>query len=59
MARLYPFRALRYDPTLVNMTDVVTQPYDKITPAMQDAYYAASPYKLLATITLVLAPLFL
>ena len=50
MARLYPFRALRYDPTRVNMTDVVTQPYDKITPAMQDAYYAASPYNLIRVI---------
>jgi uncharacterized protein (DUF1015 family) len=50
MARLYPFRALRYDPTCVNMTDVVTQPYDKITPEMQDAYYAASPYNLIRVI---------
>jgi uncharacterized protein (DUF1015 family) len=50
MARLYPFRALRYDPTLVDMTSVVTQPYDKITPAMQDAYYASSPYNLIRVI---------
>jgi uncharacterized protein (DUF1015 family) len=50
MARLYPFRALRYDPTRVNMTDVVTQPYDKITPAMQDAYYDASPFNLIRVI---------
>jgi uncharacterized protein (DUF1015 family) len=50
MARLYPFRALRYDPKLVNMTDVVTQPYDKITPEMQEAYYAASPYNLIRVI---------
>jgi uncharacterized protein (DUF1015 family) len=50
MARLYPFRALRYDPARVNMTDVVTQPYDKITPAMQDAYYAASPHNLIRVI---------
>ena len=50
MACLYPFRALRYDPTRVNMTDVVTQPYDKITPAMQDSYYDASPYNLIRVI---------
>ncbi len=50
MARLFPFRALRYDPTRVNLTDVVTQPYDKINPAMQDAYYAASPYNLIRVI---------
>jgi uncharacterized protein (DUF1015 family) len=50
MARLFPFRALRYDPTRVNMTDVVTQPYDKITTEMQDAYYEASPYNLIRVI---------
>ncbi len=47
MARLYPFRALRYDTSRVNMADVVTQPYDKITPEMQDRYYAKSPYNLI------------
>jgi uncharacterized protein (DUF1015 family) len=50
MARLYPFRALRYDPTRVNLHDVVTQPYDKISPAMQGAYYEASPYNLIRVI---------
>jgi uncharacterized protein (DUF1015 family) len=50
MAQIYPFRALRYDITRVSMEDVVTQPYDKITPAMQDAYYAASPYNLIRVI---------
>jgi uncharacterized protein (DUF1015 family) len=50
MARLYPFRALRYDPARVNMEDVVTQPYDKITPAMQQRYYEASPYNLIRVI---------
>ncbi len=50
MARLFPFRALRYDPTRVPMADVVTQPYDKISPAMQDAYYTASPYNLIRVI---------
>jgi len=50
MARLYPFRALRYDPSRVNMTDVVTQPYDKISPAMQEQYYEASPYNLIRVI---------
>ncbi len=52
MARLYPFRALRYDPARVNMEAVVTQPYDKITPAMQQRYYEASPYNLVRVILL-------
>ena len=50
MAKLYPFRALRYDLAQVNMEDVVTQPYDKISPAMQQRYYDASPYNLIRVI---------
>ena len=50
MARLYPFRALRYDTARVSMTDVVTQPYDKISPEMQERYYQASPYNLIRVI---------
>lgn len=50
MARVYPFRALRYNPSLVRVEDVVTQPYDKITPAMQQAYYQRSPYNLVRII---------
>jgi len=46
MADLLPFRALRYDLQRVTAAQVVTQPYDKITPAMQERYYAASPYNL-------------
>jgi uncharacterized protein (DUF1015 family) len=50
MARIYPFRALRYNPSLVRLDDVVTQPYDKITPAMQQAYYQRSVYNLVRII---------
>jgi uncharacterized protein (DUF1015 family) len=50
MARIYPFRALRYDTNKVRMEEVVTQPYDKITPAMQQAYYDRSKYNLIRVI---------
>ena len=50
MARIYPFRALRYDTSRVQMEDVVTQPYDKITPEMQQRYYERSPYNLIRII---------
>ncbi len=50
MADILPFRALRYDLRQVSATQVVTQPYDKITPAMQEHYYAASPYNLVRII---------
>jgi uncharacterized protein (DUF1015 family) len=48
MAEIHPFRALRYDTNKVNLGEVLTQPYDKITSAMQERYYAASPYNLIA-----------
>jgi len=50
MARIYPFRAWRYNPGLVRAEDVVTQPYDKISPAMQQSYYRRSPYNLVRVI---------
>jgi uncharacterized protein (DUF1015 family) len=50
MAHIYPFRAWRYNPSAVRLEDVVTQPYDKITPSMQQAYYDRSPYNLVRII---------
>ncbi|HSZ15798.1 MAG TPA: DUF1015 domain-containing protein [Terracidiphilus sp.] len=50
MASIYPFRAWRYNPAAVKLDDVVTQPYDKISPAMQQAYYQRSPYNLVRII---------
>jgi len=48
MSEVRPFRAFRYDTKHVSLDQVLTQPYDKITPAMQERYYAASPYNLIA-----------
>ena len=47
MAEIQPFRAYRYDTSRVALKDVLTQPYDKISPEMQEKYYAASPYNLI------------
>jgi len=48
MALVHPFRAYRYNPRLAPFERVLTQPYDKITPAMQENYYAADPHNLIA-----------
>src|ERR1700740_979099 len=48
MALVQPFRAYRYNPTVAPFDRVLTQPYDKITPAMQEKYYAADPHNLIA-----------
>ncbi|HUX68574.1 MAG TPA: DUF1015 domain-containing protein [Terriglobales bacterium] len=50
MARLRAFSAYRYDLSRVRAGDVVTQPYDKITPEMRTRYLAASPYNLVRVI---------
>jgi uncharacterized protein (DUF1015 family) len=50
MAEIIPFRALRYDPDQVKLEEVLTQPYDKITPEMQSRYYERSPHNLVRII---------
>ena len=50
MADIRPFPALRYNLQRVSAAQVVTQPYDKITPLMQERYYGASPYNLVRII---------
>jgi uncharacterized protein (DUF1015 family) len=48
MAQVYPFRAFRYNPQRVQLERVVTQPYDKITPEMQQRYYESDPNNLIS-----------
>jgi uncharacterized protein (DUF1015 family) len=45
MALVYPFRGFRYSKEVIgDFSQVVTQPYDKTLPSMQDDYYRRSPY---------------
>src|SRR5947209_3466637 len=48
MAQVHPFRAFRYNPARISFDRVLTQPYDKISPAMQEKYYAADPHNLIS-----------
>jgi uncharacterized protein (DUF1015 family) len=50
MAEIVPFKALRYDPDQVKLENVLTQPYDKITPEMQARYYELSQHNLVRII---------
>src|SRR5260370_21327628 len=47
MAQVYPFRAYRYNTAHAPFERVLTQPYDKITTAMQEKYYAADQHNLI------------
>jgi uncharacterized protein (DUF1015 family) len=50
LARIFPFQPLRYTSKAGNLHNLVTQPYDKISPSMQARYLAASPYNLVRII---------
>lgn len=44
MVEIRAFRALRYTQKAGNIENLITQPYDKISPEMQKAYYNKSQY---------------
>ncbi|MBI3483539.1 MAG: DUF1015 family protein, partial [Acidobacteria bacterium] len=48
MAEIFPFAAWRYNPARVKWEHVLTQPYDKITPEMQQRYAALDAHNLVA-----------
>jgi uncharacterized protein (DUF1015 family) len=50
MADVSPFRAYRYSAKAGRLEDLVTQPYDKISPAMRERYLSLSPYNLVRII---------
>jgi len=50
MADIQPFQGVLYDTQRVKPADVLTQPYDKITPAMRTRYLSLSPYNLVRVI---------
>jgi uncharacterized protein (DUF1015 family) len=47
---IHPFQPLRYTAQAGPLGNLVTQPYDKISPAMQSRYLALSPYNLVRVI---------
>ncbi|HVM60057.1 MAG TPA: DUF1015 domain-containing protein [Verrucomicrobiae bacterium] len=46
MADIQPFRGVLFNTKRVNADDVLTQPYDKITPEMREKYLKLSSYNL-------------
>lgn len=50
MANIFPFQPYRYAASAGALQNLVTQPYDKISPAMQAKYLAASPHNLVRVI---------
>ena len=51
MAQIIPFRGYRYDPAIVGeISDVVTPPYDRVYPDVQQACYRRSPFNIVRII---------
>jgi uncharacterized protein (DUF1015 family) len=50
MAKIFPLKAWRYAPEAGPVDKLLTQPYDKISPAMQQRYYDANPHNLVRII---------
>jgi uncharacterized protein (DUF1015 family) len=50
MAHIFPFQPYRYTAKAGALQDLVTQPYDKISPEMQQRYLQSSPYNLVRII---------
>lgn len=50
MTRIYPFQPYRYGSPAGPLENLVTQPYDKISPEMQSRYLSLSPYNLVRVI---------
>ena len=50
MADVSPFHAWRFSARAGRLDDLVTQPYDKISPAMRSRYLLRSPHNLVRII---------
>ncbi|MCX6356612.1 MAG: DUF1015 domain-containing protein [Candidatus Aureabacteria bacterium] len=47
MARIFPLRGYRYNrDTIKGISAVIAEPYDKITPELQEAYYTRDPHNI-------------
>jgi len=50
MSEIRPFKGLRYNSEKLNLEEVITEPYDRITPTMQEDYYRRNPYNVVRII---------
>ncbi len=50
MSEIRPFKGLRYNSEKLNLEEVITEPYDRITPTVQEDYYRRNPYNVVRII---------
>jgi uncharacterized protein (DUF1015 family) len=50
MAEIRPFKGLRYNTKKIKLEKIISEPYDRITPSMQEDYYQRNPYNVVRII---------
>ena len=50
MAEIQPFKGLRYNKEKIKLEEVITEPYDRIPPPLQEEYYKRNPYNVVRII---------
>lgn len=50
MADIHPFKGLRYNTQKVKLEEVITEPYDRIPPPLQEEYYRRNPHNVVRII---------
>lgn len=50
MAEIQPFKGLRYNGNKVKLEEVITEPYDRIPPPLQEDYYQRNPHNVVRII---------
>lgn len=50
MAEIRPFRGLRYNSRKISLEEVITEPYDRIPPDLQEEYHRRNPYNVVRII---------
>ncbi len=50
MADIQPFKGLRYNTEKVKLEEVITEPYDRIPPPLQEEYYKRNPHNVVRII---------
>ncbi|MGD8534331.1 MAG: DUF1015 domain-containing protein [Candidatus Aminicenantes bacterium] len=50
MAEIQPFKGIRYSTQKVKMEEVITEPYDRIPPFLQEEYYKRNPHNVVRII---------
>jgi len=50
MAEIQPFKGLRYNKEKIKLEEVITEPYDRIPPSLQEEYYKRNPFNVVRII---------